>query len=91
MSITKVVDYIARYLRLSLTKHVGKFNITQSYLDALTAIIHGLLRSLIESGRVRDAKLVELAVDDVQPDKINVKVAVSVLYPANYIVVTLQV
>lgn len=91
MSITKVVDYIARYMRLALTKHVGKFNITQSYLDALTAIIHGLLRSLIESGRVRDAKLVELAVDDIQPDKINVKVAVSVLYPANYIVVTLQV
>lgn len=91
MSITKVVDYVSKIYRTALSSHVGKFNITQSYLDALTMIIHGLNRSVIESGVVRDAKLVELAVDDLQPDKINVKVAVLVLYPANYIVVTVQV
>lgn len=91
MSITKVVDYVSKIYRKALSSHVGRFNITQSYLDALTMIIHGLNRSVIESGTVRDAKLVELAVDDVQPDKINVKVAVLVLYPANYIVVTVQV
>lgn len=91
LSITKVVDYVSKIYRTALSSHVGKFNITQSYLDALTMIIHGLNRSVIESGTVRDAKLVELSVDDVQPDKINVKVAVLVLYPANYIVVTVQV
>lgn len=91
LSITKAVDYCAKFIRTSLEKHIGSFNITQQYLDALTAVMAGLLRSLVESGRVRDAKLVELSVDDVQPDKINVTVALSVLDPANYIVVTLRV
>jgi len=91
LSITKVIDYIARFIRLSLVKHVGRFNITQQYLDALATIMQGILRNLIESGRVRDARLLELSADDLQTDKINIKVAVDVFSPANYIVVTVQI
>jgi hypothetical protein len=91
LSITKVVDYTAKYLRLSLNKHVGKFNITQTYLDALSTTIQGVLASLIESGKLVDARLIELGIDDLQPDTINVTIAIDVPFPANYIVVTLEI
>lgn len=91
LSITKVVDYAAKFMRLALIKHTGKFNITQSYLDGLATVIQGLLRSLIDAGRVADCRLLSLAVDEVESDKIQVKLGITVFNPANYIVVTIQI
>lgn len=91
MSITKVVDYVAKFLRISLVKHVGRFNITQQYLDALSTIVSGLLRSVVESGRVESAKLVSLAQSETSPDRVEAQVALGVYSPSNYIVVTIEV
>lgn len=90
-SITRAVDYTAIYLRQGLDRQVGKFNINQSYLDGLSSTIQGLLRSLVEGGKLRGADLVSVEVDSVRPDKINVVIAIQVLFPANLIEVTLQV
>lgn len=90
-SITRVVDYTAIYLRQGLDRQVGKFNITQSYLDGLASTIQGLLRALVESGKLISASLVSLEVDSVRPDKINVVIAIGVPYPCNLIEITLQV
>lgn len=91
MSITKVVDYVAKFLRISLIKHVGRFNITQQYLDALSSIVSGLLRSVVESGRAQSAKLVSLAQSNTSPDRVEIQVALGVYSPSNYITVTIEV
>ena len=90
-SITRVVDYTAKYLRSGLNLQVGNFNITQSYLDGLATSVQGLLRALVDSGTLTAGNLVSLAVNDVSPDKVDVVVAIDVPYPANYIEVTIQV
>lgn len=90
-SITRIIDYTAKYMRTGLNKQVGKFNITQSYLDGLASAVQGLLRALRESGVLIDGRLVSIAVNDVQPDKVDIVIAIDVPYPANYIEVTLQV
>jgi hypothetical protein len=90
-SITRVVDYTAIYLRQGLDRQVGKFNITQSYLDGLSSTIQGLLRSLVESGKLRSASLVSIGVNEVRPDKVDVVVAINVPFPANLIEITLQI
>ena len=90
-SITRIIDYTAKYLRNGLNKQVGQFNITQSYLDGLATAVQGILRSLIESGVLIDAQLSSIAQDDIEPDKVNIVIAIDVPFPANYIEVTLQV
>ena len=90
-NITRVVDYVAKYLRLGLQRQVGQFNITQQYLEALGTSIQGLLSGLEEDGKILNGSLVGLEVNDLQPDKIDVVVAIRVAIPANYIEITLQV
>ena len=90
-NITRVVDYVAKYLRLGLQRQVGQFNITQLYLEALGTSIQGLLSGLEEDGKILNGSLVGLEVNDLQPDKIDVVVAIRVAIPANYIEITLQV
>jgi hypothetical protein len=91
LSITKVLDFVDMFYRVSLQKHIGKYNISPQYLDALATIANGLGRSLINSGRVLDVKLAALEQDSVQLDRVNLTVAVEVFYPGNYIAVTVQV
>jgi hypothetical protein len=90
-NVTRVVDYVAKYLRLGLNRQVGQFNIVQSYLDALSTSIQGLMTGLEEGGRIISGTLVSLAVNDLQPDKIDVVIAIQVPIPANYIEITLQI
>jgi len=90
-SITRIIDYTAKFLRTGLNKQVGNFNITQSYLDAVASSVQGLGRALRESGVLLDFQLVSINVNDVQPDKVDIVVAVDVPYPANYIELTIQV
>jgi hypothetical protein len=91
LSITKVIDYVAKYLRQALSKKIGKFNITQSFLDSLATSLQGLLRSLVEGGVLNGASLLGIEVDDVEPDKINITVLLDVAFPVNRIAITLQV
>jgi len=90
-SITRALDYATWYLRAGLNKQTGSFNITQSYLDALATATQGLLRALVESGTLTSASLVSLSVNALLPDVIDIVIAVSVPYPANYLEITLQV
>ncbi len=90
-SITTAIDFLAKFLRSALRKQVGTFNITQSYLDALATTVQGLLRSQIESGTVTSANLLSIEVDELRPDKVNVKIEVDPPYPANLIEITIEI
>jgi len=90
-SITKVVDFTAKFLRKGLRNFIGRFNITQSFLDSLGNVIHGLLGFLVESGILIGGNLNNLIQDEDAPDTVLIDVTIDVPYPANYLRLTVVV
>ena len=90
-SITKSIDYVAKFLRIALSKQIGRFNITQSFLDALATTIQGLGRYLVDAGVIASFSLASIEQDETNPDTLNITVLVTPLYPCNYIALTIQI
>jgi len=90
-SVTRAVDLFAKTMRNQLRARIGRFNITQSYLDELTLLVDSLCNSAVASGLFRGANVTRLEQDPQQPDTIIVVISVEVLFPANYIDVTIVV
>lgn len=90
-SITKVVDFTAKFLRRGIRNFIGRFNITQGLLDTLSSVIHGLLGFLVENGVLIGADLNNIIQDEDNPDTVLVEVRIDVPYPCNFIKLTIQV
>jgi hypothetical protein len=90
-SITKVVDFTAKFLRKGIKNFIGRFNITQGLLDTLSSVIQGLLGFLVENGVLIGADLNNIIQDEDNPDTVLVEVRLDVPFPCNYIKLTLQV
>lgn len=88
-SITKVVDFCAKFLRRSLRVYIGRFNITQGFLDSLGSVVQGLLSFLVETGVLIGANLNNIIQDESAPDTVLIDVRLDVPYPCNYIRLTL--
>ena len=90
-SITKVVDFTAKFLRQGLRNFIGRFNITQGFLDTLGHVIQGLLGFLTETGVLIGAHLNNIIQDADAPDTVLVDITLDVPFPCNYIRLTLVV
>lgn len=90
-SITKVLDFSAKTIRTGLRNFIGKFNITQSYLDTLSTVLQGLIEFLVSNNVLIDADINNLIQDEDTPDTVLVDITVDVPYPCNYIRVRLIV
>lgn len=90
-SITKVVDFTAKFLRRGLKNFIGRFNITQAFLDQLTTVISGLGGYLVEVGVLIGFNLNNLVQDEDNPDTVLVDVLIDPPYPCNYIRITLVI
>ena len=90
-SITKIVDFTAKFMRKGLRNFIGRFNITQSFLDSLGNVIQGLLGFLTESGILIGGNLNNIIQDEDAPDTVLVDITLDVPFPANYIRLTLVV
>lgn len=90
-SVTRAVDAFAKTLRNQLKARIGRFNITQAYIDDLTMLVESSCSAAVNAGQFRGAEVVTLEQDVTQPDSITVEIQLEVLYPANYINVTLVV
>lgn len=91
LSITKVVDYAAKFLRGGLRNFIGTFNITQPFLDTLSTVIHGMLGFLVENGIILGGDLNNLIQSKDSPDTVLVDVTLDVPFPCNYIRLTLVI
>lgn len=91
LSITKDVDYVAKFLRTGLRSFIGTFNITQPFLDTLSTVIHGMNQFLEENGILISADLNNLIQSKEQPDTVLVDETLDVPYPCNYIRLTLAI
>lgn len=90
-SITKIVDFCAKFLRQGLKNFIGRFNITQGFLDSLGHVIQGLLGFLTESGVLIGANLNNLIQDTTALDTVLIDVTLDVPFPCNYIRLTLTI
>ncbi len=90
-SITKVVDFTAKFLRRSLKNFIGRFNITQAFLDQLGTVIGGVGGFLVENGVLVGFNLNNIIQDEDAPDTVLVDVLIDPPYPCNYIRVTLVI
>jgi len=91
LSITKVVDFVAKFMRTGLRNFIGTFNITQPFLDTLSTVIQGMLQFLTEGGVILGGDLNNLIQDRDNPDTVLVDVTLDVPFPANYIRLTLVI
>lgn len=90
-SITRAVDAFSKTIRRQLKSRIGRFNITQSYMDELTLLVDSVCTTAVSNGQFRSASVLKLEQDPTQPDSILVEIQLEVLYPANYINITLVV
>lgn len=91
LSITKVVDFVAKYLRLGVRKFIGTQVINNQLLDTIGSTLQGMLTFLIESGVLNGANINNIVQDESSPDTILVDITLDVPYPCNYIRITLVV
>lgn len=90
-SITKVVDFTAKFMRTGLNNFIGRFNITQGFLDSLGHVIQGLLGFLADAGTLIGSTLNNIVQDTDAPDTVLVQVTLDVPFPCNYIMLTLVI
>jgi hypothetical protein len=90
-SITKVVDFTAKFMRRGLRNFIGRFNITQGFLDTLGSVIQGLGGFLVETGVLIGLTLNNLVQDEDARDTVLVDCTLDPPYPCNYIRLTLVV
>jgi len=91
LSITKVVDFTAKFQRAGLRNFIGKFNITQPFLDTLSTVVQGQLSFLTEAGVIIGGDLNNIIQDRSAPDTVLIDVTLDVPYPCNYIRLTLVI
>jgi hypothetical protein len=90
-SITKVVDFSAKLLRRALRNFIGRFNITQGFIDSLGSVINGVGGFLVENGILVGFTLNNIIQDEDQPDSVIIDVTLDVPYPCNFIRLTLVI
>jgi hypothetical protein len=91
LSVTKVVDFCAKFLRAGLRNFIGTFNITQPFLDTLSTVIQGMLGFLADNGIIISGDLNNLVQSKEDPDTVLVDVTLDVPIPCNYIRLTLVI
>lgn len=91
LSITKTVDFVSKFFRNNLRPYIGKFNITQIYLEQVRAVADGILTRLVEDGTLIDGNIVKLEQSATQSDTVLLEVDILVPFPANFIRVTLLI
>lgn len=91
LSVTKVVDFTAKFLRAGIRRFIGRQNINSAFLDSIGTTIQGMLQFLVEGGVLNGAEMNNLIQDPKAPDTVMLDVTLSVPFPCNYIRLTLVV
>jgi hypothetical protein len=91
LSITKVVDFTAKFLRAGVRRFIGRQNINAVFLDTVGTTITGMLQFLVDNGVLNGFNLNNIIQDEKNPDTVLLDVTLDVPYPCNYIKLTLVV
>jgi hypothetical protein len=91
LSITKVVDFTAKFLRLGVRKFIGINTISDQLLDSLGTTVHAILTLLEETGVLNGSAVNNIMQDATNKDTVLIDVTLDVPYPCNYIRLTLVI
>ena len=91
LSITKVIDFCAKFLRQAVRQFIGVNNVNSQFLDTLGTTIHAVLQFLQGVGVINGSNLNNIAQDSTAPDTVLIDVTLDVPFPCNYIRLTLVV
>ena len=83
------MDFVAKFLRRSLLNFIGRFNISQGFLDTLSQVLEGLLAFLADAGVLTGSKIERIIQDENNPDSVLITIKVDVPYPCNFLRITL--
>jgi hypothetical protein len=90
-SVTKIVDFTAKFVRGSLKNFIGRFNITQGFLDTLGTVGQGLFGFLTENGVLIGGSLDNIIQDENNRDTVIMDSTLDVPIPCNYLKLTLLI
>ena len=97
-SITKNVDFIAKFWRNTYAKYIGQYNIVDTTMDSLKTTAGAGIKFLKENTRIpkfggviRSGALTSIKESDTQIDTVIIRFAFSIPVPLNQIDITIQV
>lgn len=90
-SITKIVDFVDKFVRNGLRNFIGRFNINQGFLDTLGHVLQGLLAFLQDQGTLNGFTVKRIVQDENNPDTVLIDIQLDVPFPCNFIDVTLVI
>jgi hypothetical protein len=97
-SVTKNVDFIAKFIRENQTQFIGQYNIVDSTLDDIKTSATGIIKYLTEAtklpkigGVIKSGSIDKVEVDSVNIDRVNEVLSLDIPIPLNGIDVTLVV
>lgn len=97
-SVTKNVDFIAKFLRNTFAGPIGKYNIVETTLDYLKTVAESSIKFLRDGtkrpyigGVIRSGSLQQLEESTDQIDTVNMRFGMSVPIPLNHIDITIEV
>jgi len=85
LSITKALDYTAKFLRKGLNPYIGRHVVTPAFLKMLESVLISQGLFLVRAGVLNDLQVASVKQDDANPDTIQVELSLLVKYPVNYI------
>lgn len=91
LSITKVVDFVAKFLRLGVRRFIGTQNVNKDLLDSLGTTVQGLLAFMEERGILNGSNVNQLIQAKDAPDTVLIDITLDVPFPCNYIRLVLVV
>lgn len=89
LSITRAVDYAAKFVRSGLEPYIGRNNITPAFLKLFNSVLVAQGMFLVRNGVLNDFKVSSVKVEDTAPDTILADIDLLVKYPVNYIKIQL--
>jgi hypothetical protein len=89
LSITKILDYVSKFIRNGLTPYIGTYNLTDKFVRMMSMTLEGMKNYLIREGVITDLVVLEMSQDASERDTLNVVLDIGVPYPVNYIRITL--
>jgi hypothetical protein len=91
-SITKIVDYTAKFVRNSLQPFIGNRNITREYITQVRGSCEAILNALKRANiLMANSRVLSVRQNPDEPDSLLIEILLDPPYPANRIYVTLYI
>jgi len=90
-SITNALDYVSLFIRGGIRNFIGRYNISDTFLDTLASVVQGQLAWLVDKKVIAAGDLINIIQDTDNPTRTLIDITVLPFYPCNYVRITIIV